>query len=148
MASAALKWQTAVSRSLSVDPGAGGPSKGVNMWAAAIAQGAADAVFASEAQVTHRPGAPGVVCGTLNLLGEGFNPFEFIATGDKAFMGKQHPTQNLILRRTLYPALATPSDAICTHAHCLPLFLAESIRFTGNRARGRVEPIQHRAQPR
>ena len=58
------------------------------MWAAAIAQGTADAADAGEALVTHRPGAPGVVCGTLNLLGEDFNPFEFIATGDKEFMGK------------------------------------------------------------
>jgi hypothetical protein len=93
MASATSKWQTAVSRSLSNDPNAGGSSKGLDMWAAAIAQGAAEAAGATEAHVTHRPGAPGVVCGTLNLLGEGFNPFEFIATGDKAFMGKQHSTQ-------------------------------------------------------
>ena len=27
-----------------------------------------------------------VLVGTLNLLGDGFNPFEFLATGDKAFM--------------------------------------------------------------
>jgi hypothetical protein len=78
----------AISHSLSVDPNVSGAPKGVDMWAAAIAQGTADAAKAGEAHVTHRPGVPGVVCGTLNLLGEDFNPFEFIATGDKEFMGK------------------------------------------------------------
>lgn len=34
----------------------------------------------------HPPGVACVVAGTLNLLGEAFNPFEFLATGDAQFM--------------------------------------------------------------
>ena len=34
----------------------------------------------------HPPGVVCVVAGTLNLLGEAFNPFEFLATGDAQFM--------------------------------------------------------------
>jgi len=107
MSSAKSKWRMAISRSLSVDPNVSGtPSvdpnvsgtpKGVDMWAAAIARGTANAAAAGEAHVTHRPGAPGVVCGTLNLLGEDFNPFEFIATGDKEFMGKYSFSSSLII---------------------------------------------------